>query len=180
MSRTGRPPLGPRAMTPAERTRAWRARQRARKIAADPQIADARAFTALAAGVLAANGGAVGQGEAAAAPPAPPPPPLPESQTDALVAIEAEVKTAFRSAMLDPNTPAQARIAAARSLAEMTGLLRTRTAPPDPRSLRQQEEADPATLARRAEETRQQIAELAALAAAVQGAAAMAEAAPWD
>lgn len=79
-------------------------------------------------------------------------------RAEQLAAIEAEVQQAFREAVLDPATPAQARIAAARSLAEMAGLLRMRTAAPSIEALRQREDEDPDVLAARAAETRREAA----------------------
>ncbi len=78
-------------------------------------------------------------------------------RAEQLAAIEAEVQQAFREAVLDPATPAQARIAAARSLAEMAGLLRVRTAAPSIESLRQREDEDPDVLVARAAETKREV-----------------------
>jgi hypothetical protein len=177
VTRTGRPPKGERAMTNAERCRASRARARARRHLALPaEAVDAAIMSSVIAGTrrpppeLVA---AVRAAEPAAAPA--PPPPLPDDPAARAAAIAAEIELTLRAAALDPSTPAASRIAAARSLGELHGLLKTRAAVVDPAEAAERRQMDPEWLAAEAAATRREVKRLqAALGHAVE------EPMPWD
>lgn len=161
--KTGRPSIGPRPMTSTERARACRARQQARKLAERPELREAAAMTAITSRVIPpppAIVAAVRAAEPAAAPP--PPPPLPDDPAARAAAVAAEIELTLRAAALDPSTPAASRIAAARSLGELHGLLKTRAMPVDPAEVAARREMDPEWLAAEAEATRREIRSLRA------------------
>lgn len=156
MARAGRPALGPRPMSSTERSRACRARARVRKLAERPELAEAAELTRINSGMLA--------------PPTQPaalpePPPLPADPVQRAEARLAELEGVLRVALRDPTASATARVSAARTLAELYGLLRHRAPPPDPEAERERQQTDPAWLAEQAAKTRAEVMALRELLA---------------
>lgn len=153
-------------MSTAERSRAFRQRQAVKRVVERHQRVSA------AAEVIAKEVGvapvlpalpsifAAGPAAAQAREPAPAPPELPADQPSRLARIEDEVISACRGVLADPSSPAQAKIAAARTLAELTGLMRLRTAPPDPAKAVDPSRVDPDELMRQAAATRKVATEM--------------------
>lgn len=139
-------------MTSTERSRACRARQRARRRAERPELAEAAELTRITSGV-----GLMPQGPL---PAAEPPPPLPGDATERAVAIQAELEQAMRQVLLDPAAPPAARVAAGRSLAELAGLLKTRAPAPDLEARAYRAATDPDLLEAQARATREEAARL--------------------
>lgn len=192
----GRPPIGDRPMTAAERMKLHRAKQRARKEAeAALQVGEAQAVAAAVAAQrgtpplavlppVARGAPPIIAAQPQAPPPAPAPPPLPERKGDRIAAILAGAEAALWATIHDPATKDADRIAATRTLLEMTGQMRARAKPPTAEELRRQDHdaaVDPARLLAAAEQRGQEIERLEQMLAQAerleaQGAAAM----PWD
>ncbi|WP_270934314.1 hypothetical protein [Falsiroseomonas oryzae] len=90
----------------------------------------------------------------------PEPPPLPDDPNERAAAMQVELEASMRQVLLDPAAPPAARVAAGRSLAELAGLLKTRAPAPDPNARAYRSATDPELLEAQARATREEARQL--------------------